>query len=379
MKKLLKYLSIIYVSLAVISPGICAQPAANTIKGSFPNNPGQKLYIMYFPPGLASETIKYTDSCIINAKGDFKFSSPFSEPVLASIYFDFTYKFDFVTDRKPVILSAQNNKRVKDFSNITANSLSNTHYRQYKKYLSNEKHVADSLYFLRERYREEKKRDSMKILEPHLETADSLLLLKNYRFSKDRNENDFIKCLVTYRKVMLKIEVDEVMKVYEAFSSAAKQSLYGKAILQYILAKAGLAEGSIAPVFVNQLSPEGKKIEAADFKGKYLFIDFWASWCLPCRAQGPQLKKLYDKYHSDKFEILGISLDENKNAWVKAIASDKLNWKHASDLLFWDSECVKLFGLYSIPFNVLLDTEGKIYKVNLSPDELSKELQEIFK
>lgn len=128
---------------------------------------------------------------------------------------------------------------------------------------------------------------------------------------------------------------------------------------------AQLSKGDIAPDFV-QTDVTGKSIRLSDFKGKYLLVDFWASWCKPCRKINPDLVKLYQKHKSVQFEILGVSLDEKKDEWERAIEEDRLQWVHVSELKGWKSEVVKQFNIEAIPQNYLLDKEGKILAKNLN-------------
>lgn len=134
-----------------------------------------------------------------------------------------------------------------------------------------------------------------------------------------------------------------------------------------------------APGFANQVSPEGDTVHLDDFRGKYLLIDFWASWCTPCRAENLITAKIYSHYKSTNFEILGISLDRKKAEWTNAITHDKVSWKQASDLKFWDNECVKLYGLNELPYNILIDPKGKVVAINLHGDELSNQLDKLLR
>ena len=127
-----------------------------------------------------------------------------------------------------------------------------------------------------------------------------------------------------------------------------------------------------------QNDPDGKPISLSDFKGKYLLVDFWASWCGPCRRENPNVVKAYSAYHAKGFEILGVSLDKEKSAWKKAIKDDNLSWKHVSDLMGWDNAVGRQYGIQSIPANILIDPNGKIIAKDLRGVALEKKLAEIF-
>ncbi|MEM7037414.1 MAG: TlpA disulfide reductase family protein, partial [Bacteroidota bacterium] len=135
--------------------------------------------------------------------------------------------------------------------------------------------------------------------------------------------------------------------------------------------------GSPAPN-IEQPTPEGKLVSLTSLQGQYVLVDFWASWCRPCRMENPNVKKAYDKYHKAGFEILGVSLDKSKDKWVQAIAQDGLPWKHVSDLGGWGSKPAQTYGVNSIPATVLVDKEGKIAARNLRGPALEKKLEEIF-
>ncbi|MCA0429257.1 MAG: AhpC/TSA family protein [Bacteroidetes bacterium] len=126
-------------------------------------------------------------------------------------------------------------------------------------------------------------------------------------------------------------------------------------------------------------NPDGKIISLSQFKGKYVLIDFWASWCGPCRKEMPNVVAAYAKFKDKGFEIFGVSLDQSKDKWIEAIAKDGITWPQVSDLKFWDSEPAKQYGVQSIPYTVLIDKEGKIIAKNLRGDELEKKLAEILK
>jgi thiol-disulfide isomerase/thioredoxin len=120
-------------------------------------------------------------------------------------------------------------------------------------------------------------------------------------------------------------------------------------------------------------------ISLSSFKGKYVLIDFWASWCGPCRQESPVLVKAYEKYRAKGFDILSVSLDEDKNKWIGAIKKDNLSWTHVSDLKGNENQAALLYGVKSIPANFLIDPQGKIIAKGLRGADVERKLQEIFK
>ena len=135
--------------------------------------------------------------------------------------------------------------------------------------------------------------------------------------------------------------------------------------------------GMVAPE-ISLPDTSGNIIHLSSLRGNFVLIDFWASWCGPCRRENPAVVKLYNQYHESGLEVYGVSLDTQRYRWVKAIDDDQLGWVHVSDLKKWNSEAAKAFAVRSIPFTLLLDKEGKIVAKNLRGSDLQRKLQEIF-
>jgi peroxiredoxin len=123
--------------------------------------------------------------------------------------------------------------------------------------------------------------------------------------------------------------------------------------------------------------PNGTDISISSFRGKYLLIDFWASWCGPCRMENPNVVKAYNTFKGKNFTILGVSLDKDKDSWKKAISQDHLAWSQMSDLKYWNSQAVEIFGFQGIPFNVLVDPSGKVIGESLRGEELDAKLKQV--
>jgi peroxiredoxin len=166
----------------------------------------------------------------------------------------------------------------------------------------------------------------------------------------------------------------KIEECYKLLKPEALNSVYGKRVSQFRLIQTRTAIG-MKPSFT-MADTTGKKISLGDFKGQYVLVDFWASWCGPCRKENPNIIKAYEKYHAKGFEVVAISLDDKRASWIKAIHTDGLPWIHLSDLNGWKSELATLYGITSIPASFLIDKEGKIIAKNLRGKALEAKLEE---
>ncbi|RZS66878.1 TlpA disulfide reductase family protein [Pseudobacter ginsenosidimutans] len=157
---------------------------------------------------------------------------------------------------------------------------------------------------------------------------------------------------------------------------AAQEGFYGKIIKERI-DKSKIGQIGSQALEFTQADVDGKDVALSSFRGKYVLVDFWASWCKPCRMENPNVVENYNEFKGKNFTVLGVSLDREKESWLAAIKEDKLDWTHVSDLQFWNNAVARLYGIEGIPANLLIDPNGKVVARNLRGEGLKAKLREL--
>lgn len=193
-----------------------------------------------------------------------------------------------------------------------------------------------------------------------------------------KHHQSYVAPLAIIRMYQMIQNGKEAEKLYALLPANVQSGALGQYANQQIQESKINPIGSTIKDF-SQTDTTGKPVNITSFRGKYVLLDFWASWCRPCRMENPNVVAAYNKYHDKNFTVLGISLDQAKPAWVNAIQIDGLTWNHVSDLKGWNNEVAALFQVRSIPQNLLIDPDGKIIAKNLRGEVLVSKLEELLK
>lgn len=191
-----------------------------------------------------------------------------------------------------------------------------------------------------------------------------------------KNKGSYITPIAIIRNYQLNEDGEKMAELYGMLKPEVKETAFGKYIEGQLGDVNRFPIGKPMEDF-SQADTSGKQIKLSDFKGKYVLVDFWASWCGPCRVENPNVVKVFEKYKDKNFTVFGVSLDKSRDPWIAAIYKDHLTWPHVSDLKGWNNEVAVKFHITSIPQNLLLDPNGNVIAKNLRGEALAAKLASI--
>ncbi|WP_281631446.1 TlpA disulfide reductase family protein [Flavobacterium luteolum] len=322
---------------------------------------------------------KIADSAQIQKDGTFTLAGKVSEPLLHTIKLKGEeYGAYFLLSNEEIKVEAQKDSIFKaKVTGATQNDIYRSFYDNEFKKIQN---IAGPIYKLSDSLTQGGKVK----LTPEQQTAMDKKWKDLQSFADDltdkfirKNKDKIAGALVINDRIVSYGTPEQVKMYYGVLTPEIQKSVYGKQLKQAIDLNDKTAVGVTAPEF-SQTDVNGKVVKLSDYKGKYVLVDFWASWCGPCRKENPNVVLAYKTYHEKGFDVLGVSLDDKKKLWEKAIEKDGLTWTHVSDLKGWQNEAAVLYGVKMVPTNYLIGPDGKIVAKNLREAELQSKLKEIF-
>ncbi|HET6244866.1 MAG: AhpC/TSA family protein [Bacteroidetes bacterium] len=362
---------ILILIIAVVAISSCNQKSESfEISGSFTNSGNEKIML----EELSINQVLPRDSATIDEKGNF-----FLTPKITQKGF---YRLSINPNNYIILIldSAESVSITGDASNLAETytvkgSENSMQLWELNNFLKNNYRTRDSIQQVFQQYVNHPLMDSMNtVLEAqyNISIANLGSYIKNFI---DKNPDSFVG-LAAIEQLNPDADFDYFVKVDKNLSAKYPESPYVKALSNRVADMKRTAIGSDAPN-ITLKTPKDEIFSLSDLKGKVVLIDFWAAWCKPCRAENPNMLRLYNKYKDKGFDILGVSLDKDKESWVNAIKEDKLPWTQISDLQFWNSPVVKQYGFSGIPFTVLVDKDGKILAKGLRGQDLENKLEQV--
>jgi peroxiredoxin len=342
------------------------QKGSFSIKGKLQNQTSGNIYLSE----LGEQQFVFRDTAEIKNDGSFEFTGKAEEPGIYRISLTDQNMLLLVVDTPRIEVAADAKDLRKTYT--IKGSKESAHLKSILATLDN---MQDAGTKLQKRF----------VAAQNANQTDSLSVLQQKFMDLQKDNNNRIKSLIRTNPnsvvsafaTLSLVNPDEDFAFADsmatAFNQTIPQSKYTKALTTKLGSLRNLSVGQPAPD-ISLPTPDGKNVSLSSLRGKYVLVDFWASWCGPCRQENPNVVRMYNQYKNKGFEIYGVSLDESRDKWLKAIAMDNLTWPHVSDLKGWESSAAKLYNIQAIPQTLLLDKEGKIIAKNLRGPSLEEKL-----
>ena len=347
-------------------------------------DPIAKVYLNYYADGKST-----MDSAEVK-DGKFSFTGTLTDPVMGSLRAKYQEvpgaksikAISYNRDIKQVFLENSKIKvsSVDSFANATIKgSKSHAAYVSWTDLTKEETAQSAALNKEYSEYYKKKDQAGMDRIDAAFDKLTEQKNIKNKQYLKD-NASSPIAMFVLKQYAGYDINADDVEPLFLALPEVLRASPAGKDMSEKIETAKKTGIGKMAMEFT-QNDTLGNPVSLSSFRGKYVLIDFWASWCGPCRQENPNVVKAFNAYNGKGFTVLGVSLDQPtaKDKWMKAIHDDNLTWTQVSDLKYWKNDVAMQYGIQAIPQNFLIDPQGKIVGKNLRGEALNKKLAELFK
>lgn len=347
-----------------------AQTEEIKVKGTVQGIKQGRLYMLARVGEKKTDTIGVSDF----KKGKFELKAKIAEPMVTQLILE-GYSGGFTLIAEPGITYKANLSNDNNFY-IKGGKLNES----YSAHMVSSDSMRAIVVDLQERYnnlREGKKFRSASLVNDTLRQEKEKLATMTNEFLKN-NDNVILAYTMLSNIEMRDLGFRETKAIYASMGEGAKSSHYGAIIKERIDRMEKTSGGALAPDFTLP-DTNGNPVTMSSVKGKIKIIDFWASWCGPCRLNNPALRKIYEEFHSKGLEIIGVSLDNNKASWHKAIEKDGLDWINVSSLKGWDCEIVRLYNVNGVPALFILNENNRIIATGLRDEQLRSFLQERLK